>query len=350
MAGKVTTLGKDVNDAKDIITQTRAIKYCQQNARLLVKKAKVAVGQITRHPELQEVYSKLRHYSPKGQIAMSHHQLAQRKSSEILLNLLGETSKYTRIMQAETRKLKKKYSNKNLQKIFDTLPNKIITICPMLLCDELTKDLGGKCNEKILAAVGLICFTLSTHDDVVDETPRQRSQLAALTYAGNLTTLESIQILEKYRNQKLTTTLIQTVCENHLKQQFRVDLLWEKKPKNVNDYLKGIEDLNSLAAIGPLIALEITRKPNLKQKIRQFAEGYGKALQIIDDIREIEEDIQAGYTSFPAIEGKPFKKSFGQLKKHLRIAQQALNPKWRRMLAIVKKAQSFTRNLQDEFN
>jgi len=225
-------------------------------------------------------------------------------SSAIIPYLLGDVKKYVRILERKSKKLIKKYPNKNLAQVFSILPRKIITIAPMAVCDDLVQDLGGSCDKNILAAVGLSCLPITTHDDVVDETPKNKSNLAALVYAGNIAGLEGMKILLQKNYLNITPILIKTIIENHYRQQFRTDLLWEKKPKNFRDY------------------------------------RYG---------REFEEDKLTSYTSYPLLEGKPFKKSFQKIDYHLLMAKKALNPKWKRIQLRIKNIENFIKKIKKEF-
>lgn len=272
------------------------------------------------------------------------------RSSTILSYLLGDIRKYIHIMQQQAKRLVKKYPDKHLASIFSILPEKLITIGPMALCDDLTRDLGGACSDEILAAVGLCCLPITTHDDVVDETPTDRAKLAALVYAGNIAGLEGMNILLQKNLSGITQALIKAITENHYRQQFRVELLWQKKPRNFRDYRYGIEDVCSLAAIGPLCALAITGRNDLQRRVIHFAVGYGVVLQLIDDIREVEEDRVAGYTSFPLLEGKPFKESFQAAERYLVMGIKALKPEWTKTGLRLKNLKVFLQKMKKEFN
>jgi len=271
-------------------------------------------------------------------------------SSAILSYLLGDIEKYIQIMEKEVRRLIKKYPNKNLAPVFSILPQKLITIGPMALCDDLTQDLGGICSDDVLAAIGLSCLPITTHDDVVDETPKNRAKLAALVYAGNIAGLEGMNILFQKNLPKVAEAFIKTIAENHYRQQFRVDLLWEKKPKNFREYRYGIGDICSLAAIGPFCALTITGRNDLRKIVARFTTGYGVALQLIDDIREFDEDKLTSYTSFPLFEGKPFKKSFQEIEHYLKMAKRAIKPDWTRTRFRFKNLELFAQKIRKGFN
>lgn len=100
------------------------------------------------------------------------------RSSDILNNLFGDTSEYTKAVSVYGRSLSRRYPDAELTKIFSNLGNRTVTILPMAFCDAFSSDLGTPVSKKILAAVGLACVIVATHDDVVDETPTDQKSLA----------------------------------------------------------------------------------------------------------------------------------------------------------------------------
>ncbi|MBI2032545.1 MAG: class 1 isoprenoid biosynthesis enzyme, partial [Candidatus Levybacteria bacterium] len=254
------------------------------------------------------------------------------------------------LMKNEAQRLIKKYPNKNLTPVFKILPHKLAIICPMATCDDFTRDLGGTCSEDILVAIGLNCLPITTHDDVVDEAPKDRKYRASLIYAGNISALEEINMLLKNDHQGVAKVIIKTVQENHYRQQFRVDLLWDKKIKNFQEYLNGTRDIYSFASLGPGCALEITGKKDLRKQVISYAINYGLALQLIDDLREIEEDKISGYNSFPILEEKPYEKSFRALDNFLVKARKNLDPTWKHTEKRLKSLENFATKFKKEFN
>lgn len=270
-------------------------------------------------------------------------------SSQLITYFLGDIGKYLEILKKYTKILLRKYPNKNLAPIFTTLQTKLLTVGPMALCDSLTEDLGKKCLEDILSAIGLVCLEISAHDDAVDETPASRSKLAALVYAGNIAALEGIKILCRNNNLKIAQIIASLVNENHYLQQLRVEKLWEKKPRNFCDYQDGVRDGLVLVEIGLFPALEITGRKDLLNKMTKFSLSYALILQLIDDIRETEEDKILGYHSYPLLEGKPFKRSFKEIDRHLKLAKGCLDPNWKRMNSLVDNLRILVSKLKSEF-
>lgn len=255
-------------------------------------------------------------------------QLNQGHSSD-LVSLVVPNPKYQKLLAIKAKKLSKKYKNQYLNQVFSTLDKKLLTIGPVSLCDNLVKDLGGECNDQLLTAIGLCCLVISSHDDVVDEPPKNRSEIAALVYAGNIALLEGIKLFIKLKKDKTLVYLIDTINQNHYYQQLRVDLVWEQSPKDLKQYLKGIADGQSLAMIGPICALSLTNNDSLIQRLSEFSKSYAIILQLIDDIKETDEDKLSGYNSYALLEGKPFTNSFKEVRKHLRRAERLLNPEWK---------------------
>ena len=269
------------------------------------------------------------------------------RSSDIISDLLGNIKKYTQIMEKWVRRLEIQYPNPKLAKIFHGFPEHIITILPMAFCDSLTKDLDGNCNEDILAAIGLNAFLISTHDDVVDEMPKNRETVSSLIYAGNIAGLEGMKILFKRNIKGVALTLINSINQNHYLQQLVIEKLWQNKEVGIGDYFDGIKHICTFSAIGPLCALALTKKTvYYKDTILNFSAHYGFMLQLIDDIREVEEDKLAGYTSLPLIEGVPFTKSFTNLYRHAELAKDSLDKKWKRMRFYVDALEKFAKKTQ----
>lgn len=262
---------------------------------------------------------------------MQKKSAAKPTSSEIMPLLFGDIARYCRIMEKWAKYLSRKYPNKNLAAVFSKLAHKVAVIGPMILCKNVVQDLGQKCPEQVLAAVGLACLSISTHDDVVDERPQDREEIASLVYAGNIAGLEAVSLLKNSGYTKILVPLSAAINKNHYLQQFRVDLLWSKKPKNFRDYQFGIADICSWVAIGPKVGLSLTGRSDLANSISEFIENYGIAIQLIDDIREVEEDRLSGYNSFPLLEGKPYKRSFKELDKCVERARNSLGGRWRNL-------------------
>lgn len=271
-------------------------------------------------------------------------------SSQLITYFLGDVSKHLKILQKEKISLLRRYPNKNLSPVFTTLQSKLLTIGPMALCDCLISDLGKICPEDILVAIGLVCLEISAHDDAVDETPDVQSKLAALIYAGNIAALEGIKILYQKDRKRIADIIISLVNQNHYLQQMRVEKLWERKPSNFIDYQEGVKDGAVLVQIGLFPALEIAGREDLCRQLIRFSESYALVLQLIDDIREVDEDKIHGYHSFPILEGPPFEKSFKAIEKHLNLAKENLHADWKKMNSLVKNLKVLVAKIESEFD
>jgi len=276
---------------------------------------------------------------------------SKHRSSDILTELYGDTSRYVKIMNKEASKLKKKYPDKILGKFFSMLPNRIISISTMVLCDSLSQDLGKRCSDSTLAAIGLNSLPISTHDDVVDETPASREFIAGLVYAGNISALEGQNILFRTKQPHVAIALNEAVNENHYLQQLTVYKLWKGQGTiSSEQYFDGIKHVCIFASIGPRCALAIANRENLKAKIMRFSTGYGRAVQLLDDIIEVEEDRKSGYSSLPLSEGKPFKQSFKEIRKNIRLARSTIDPRWRRMSILLKRLEVFAQRVERQIS
>ena len=159
-------------------------------------------------------------YYPRQVNKVGNIPSAKIHSSGLLIPLIPHRiKKYTDILTRQEHALKRKYKNRNLSQVFDTLHRKIIAIGPIAVCDYLCLDLGKKCPETILSSIGTISLQISSHDDAVDETPNDQSDLAALIYAGNIASLEAIKNLIENGYKNIAKILIDIVNRNHFLQQ-----------------------------------------------------------------------------------------------------------------------------------
>lgn len=267
-------------------------------------------------------------------------------SSDLVRFIPYNLPRYINILVEQKRRLKQKYRNKNLSLVFETLPRKILTVGPVVLCDFLTMDLGKKCPEEILSSIGVLSLQISSHDDAVDETPQAQAMLAALIYAGNIASLEGMKMLIKGGYGNIAALVIDVVNRNHLLQQKRIELLWNKTPRTFSEYKHGVADGAELIKIGVFAALELCGKNYLRRRLARFASHYALALQLIDDIREMEKDIQAGYHSFPLLEGPPFTTSIKQAKANVKLAAKSLTKEWKFMNSLVTSVAVILDNLE----
>lgn len=268
-------------------------------------------------------------------------QVQQGRSSDILSELYGDVRYYQEILLPYQNKLSQKYPNANIDKFFNNINKKTIAITPMVLCARLMKDLGCEVQDQDLVALGLHMLAISTHDDVVDEMPRDRIQLAALVYAGNIATNEASKVLVNQGKKNASKVLLDAVNSNHFYQQHIAETLWQTQPKSFEDYLDGIHHITTFALLGLIYGLALSNKMEFQKKIEDYAYGYGVAMQLIDDLREMEEDNINGYWSFPLVEGEPFTRSFQEIDSHLQMARNAIPEEWKQLQDLVDRLEKF---------
>ncbi len=258
--------------------------------------------------------------------------IPQGHSSDLLKELYGRVSPYQKILKACGSELIKQYPNPNLQKIFLVLDKRITTVAPLVFCSNLMFDLGHRVDSDDLASLGLLMLAITTHDDVVDEMPKYRVYLASLVFAGNIAT--NFAVCKLLQNGKVSASkvLLEAVSQNHYYQQHVMETLWVRKPKDFSEYKDGVTHISTFIAIGLKYALALSKRQDLEKKIMKFSEGYGIALQLLDDLRETAEDKINGYNSFPFF-------------KHLDLAKGSIPAVWVRMQNLVDKFELFARNL-----
>lgn len=271
----------------------------------------------------------------------------QGRSSELLTQLYGDIAPYRDILRPHLGRIARNYPNPFLEKLFLSLDRRIIAIAPMAFCDRLAADLGEKLDEQDLAPLGLYMLGISTHDDVVDEIPQDRRELAALVYAGNIAANGGARLLLKQNKPNAAGVLLNTVNSNHFYQQYVAQTLWQKKPASFSEYKKGVNHICVFSSIGPLYALALLKRQELRRKIIRYANGYGIALQLLDDLRETEEDKKNGYWSFPIIEGAPYRESFRELFGHIKQAREAIPGNWKLMGDLLDRLEDFARGIQE---
>lgn len=249
-------------------------------------------------------------------------------SSGILEELLGHVEFYQKLLKPYQSQLIKDYPNPHLKQHFLSLNWKIISLGTMALCDHLLKDLNQNVNPKDLVALGLHMLAISTHDDVVDEMPKDRILLSSLVFAGNIATNEGSRLLISQGKTKAADILLKSINTNHFYQQHNIETLWTKKPNSFKEYIDGITHTGTLMRIGLNYALVLAGKVDLQDKTDRYAHYYGMAIQLIDDIREVDEDIANGYWSYPVIEGFPYKKSLDQLFIYIKKDRKTIPQNW----------------------
>lgn len=270
----------------------------------------------------------------------------QGRSSDVLKELYGEIDHYKKILKPYQEELIKQYPNDNLEKYFTALGDKMIAIAPMAFCENMLLDLGEIANDIDLAALGLHMLAISTHDDVVDELPRDRIEVAALTYVGNIATNEGSKLLIRQNHVKAAVTLLDTINKNHYYQQHVAETLWQHAPNSFDEYKDGVNHICVFISIGLKYALALANRLDLENQIEGYSNGYGIALQLFDDLREVEEDKMNGYRSFPIVEGEPYNESFKHLFESIKSAREAIPGGWRNLQRLLNNLEKFALNMK----
>ena len=265
----------------------------------------------------------------------------QGRSSDVLRELYGDIGKFSKILKPHTDRISSRYKNPNLSPMFNSLGGRMIAVGPMAFCRALTKDLGYKVSSNELSALGLAMLAISTHDDVVDEMSRDRILTAALVYSGNIASNEALKLLLKSDNPKAGIVLLDAINTNHFFQQHVIETIWQKPPRTFLEYKKAVNHICVFVSIGLKYAASLAKKRSLNKTIEKYSEGYGIALQLIDDLREVEEDKEAGYYSFPIAEGPPYKESFEKLRGHIEIAKDAAPNGWKNLRKLTENLEKF---------
>lgn len=223
-------------------------------------------------------------------------------SSELAEILLGNISKYKKLLAKEKDRIKNIFPDKAiLDSMFDGVPSRIINICPMALCDRMCADLlGEEAPDNLLTGVGLSMYPISTHDDLVDETPDKKLTIAGLVYAGDISALEGSRILIENGYANVVIGITEDICINHYYQTLIVNSIW-KETTDEAGYMHAISHTKYWAAIGLKAAIIYAKRDDLRSFIYDFADCYGTTCQLFDDMREIDDDTANGYWSLPII-------------------------------------------------
>lgn len=220
-------------------------------------------------------------------------------SSEVMNRLYGKLDFFQKILKPHVDRLIQEYAGKeSLPGYFRGIPHRIICICPMALCDAALLDIGKAPDESLLAGLGLSMYSISTHDDVVDESPETKQERASLIYSGNIATLQGIRILMGSGHQKLIPHLMHLMNLNHCFQTDIAFSIWQK-PSDEAGYLDAIKHTGYWASIGPVLAMHAAGKTELIPFAEEFGKHYGLMCQLYDDVREINDDLKNGYFSLP---------------------------------------------------
>lgn len=225
-------------------------------------------------------------------------------SSEIADALFGDTTLFREILTSYVPYLVTNYGGEtSLQRHFEAIPNRITCICPMVLCQAFLADMHQKAPCDLLGSLGLAMYSISTHDDIVDERPEARDEVAGLLYSGNIASLHGISLLVASGYTNVAKTVIHLMNLNHCFQADIISSIW-MRPSDEAGYLKAISHTGYWAAIGTLATVEYAAlKIDVLQSVREFAlkfgQSYGRMCQVYDDIREISDDLRNGYFSLP---------------------------------------------------
>lgn len=220
-------------------------------------------------------------------------------SSELAPQLFGDISRHRGLLSKEKERLKQVYPDEGiLDSMFDALDSRIINICPMVLCEALLADLSREAPDELLVGVGLASFSISTHDDLVDEMPRERKMIAGLTYAGNIATLEGLKALIENGYGNVVLAIVDCINRNHYYQTKITETLWSG-PTDEAGYLDAISHTKYWVAIGLKAAIVYAGREDLSEFVDEFSHCYGTTCQLFDDMREINDDVQNGYWSLP---------------------------------------------------
>jgi hypothetical protein len=141
--------------------------------------------------------------------------------------------------------------------------------------------------------------------------------------------------------------LLDSVNLNHYYQQHVAETLWVKPPSDFGEYKDGIHHVWVFASIGLKFGLALCGREDLLGRIEKYSEGYGIALQLVDDLREVEEDRIFGYNSFPIVEGAPYKESFKQLFVHIEKCKESAAPDLGGLLDFANRLEVFAHSLDE---
>lgn len=220
------------------------------------------------------------------------------KSSQLIAQLIFGTERYSSLLSIAAEDLARRFPDEGLKIQFSKLSTQTISICPMALCESFLNDINCSCDEKLLTGLGLMAFRISTHDDIVDETPADKKQIAELLYAGNMTYSYGANILLQAGFMNELIELLKVTNDNDFFQTQIISKLWQK-PTSEQTYMDAIITTRSWARIGLDVAVVHSKRFDLLPFISEFADCYGNICQLYDDIREIEQDLQSGYYSLP---------------------------------------------------
>jgi hypothetical protein len=273
--------------------------------------------------------------------------IIQGKSSQVISYLYKNSRKYKRLLASSRKNLIRKYPNKNITSYFSLLGETMITTAPLQFCESLLIDLDQIVEDDDLIPLSLLVLAIATHDDAVDQTGLSRVQLASLIYSGDIAANEGVDLLIKRGKVEAAQILLQAINKNHFYQQHITETLWQEKPKNFEQYADGIFHVATFAEIGLFYGLALANRLDLKQQISNFSYGYGIAIQIIDDLREQDEDKKNGYWSYPIVEGEPYTQSIKQMYRHIKQARESIPSDWQNLNDLLDRLEKIASQIVD---
>lgn len=266
----------------------------------------------------------------------------------MLQKLLPNPERYAAILKPHVDVIIRRYPSSLLQRHFESLGQRLIAVCPMALCDLTLTELGFAPDDDYLASLGLHMLAIATHDDIVDQLLDNRSVVAQLLYAGDIASNEGSRLLFRRARPDVADTLLAQINRNHFYQHHVVETLWQREAADFAEYRSGIYHASVMANIGVLYALSIASRLDLKPPLEIFADHYGLALQLVDDILEVDDDSRYGYHSFPVKEGWPYTLSFRHLFVALDECRGALEHSWVGLQELVARLHGFAVSLRTE--
>jgi hypothetical protein len=260
-------------------------------------------------------------------------------TSRFVDHLFSETDikRYDSILAPYQDLLTKNYPNSSLTMFFTGIGRRLISVGPMSLCEGLLLDIGKQVQDEALAGLALHMLAISLYDDIVDELPNSRTYTSSLLYAGSIAANTGTTLIIKYTNSQALDTLLRLINKNHYYQQHVIETLWTHRPASFQEYTQGVRHAQIFAAIGLVYALGIANRLDLEDIVMSYANCYGLALQIIDDIYETDEDEKNGYNSYPIIEGFPYKESLECLFNCIESGRKSIPREWCHLQALITK-------------
>lgn len=211
-----------------------------------------------------------------------------------------------------------KYNNEiseNLVSFITSKSKKIRPVLVFLISKALNINISGNI-MKIAVSTELIHNATLIHDDIIDNADKRRGNISLNIQLGNnlsvlagdlllsfamkkLTECGNIQILNLYANS------LRKMCIGEINQHFSLN-----KVPSVDNYIEKSKNKTAELFKAALNSLSIIENIQNKEDINSFAENFGIAFQIKDDLENIRNidntkpalnDIYNGIYTFPVI-------------------------------------------------